>query len=140
MIGPQIIMNELIKSYGFRSIIDAKTQTWGSFTGVLFAGDNLRGEFDVLKFIFDLDSGGPIQGDEEDNNSLDAAYFGRPVDHTIFHLLKTPNLEDKLQYIKDILPSFFSKTGKNKLSDPVLVISSIEDNTIDTYYLWSNTN
>ncbi|CAH6419375.1 Hypothetical protein HVR_LOCUS580 [uncultured virus] len=129
-------MNELLKSFGFRSIINSKTQTWGSFTSVLFSGDDSRGEFDVLEFVFDLDTDNPIQEDEEDDDSLDSAYFGRPIDHTTFHLIKTPKLEDKLQCIKNMLPSFFSRTGKNKLSEPILIISNIDDNTIDAYYIW----
>lgn len=131
--------NDLLKSFGFRSMIDAKCQTWGSFTEVLFAEDDQRGEFDTVSFIFDLDflpEKGFIQTNSVDDDSLDSVYFGRLIDHSILQFPKTETLKSKLKVISDNISLFFSIWGKNKLSEPKLIIHNIESDTISGYYIW----
>jgi hypothetical protein len=131
---------QLIESFGFRSIVNGKYQSWGGFTGLLFREDELRGEFDVVEFNFDTDFAIEdvkfIQDDYSDDMSLDAAYFGRAIDHTIFNFPKIITLEKQLTHIKDMISSFFNDTGKNKLSEPILIISDISDTKICAYYIW----
>ena len=132
---------KLIESFGFRSIINAKYQSWGGFTGQLFREDDLRGEYDVVEFNFDPDfkdddKNGFIKDDYSDDMSLDAAYFGRPIHHTIFSFPKIDTLEKQLVHIKNMISPFFNDIGVNKLSEPILVIDDISDTKIKAYYIW----
>ena len=133
--------NKLIESFGFRSMIYAKYQSWGSFTMQLFSNDELRGEFDTLEFNFDTDFAIEddikfTKEDYSDDMSLDAAYFGRAIDHTIFHFPKITTLEKQLAHIKDMITPFFDETDKNKISQPVIIIHEISDTKINAYYIW----
>ena len=128
---------QLIESFGFRSIIDSRSQSWNSFTCSLFGSDKIRGEFDRLIFLFNLNPGSdPTQTDDVDDISLDAAYFGRPIKETTFHLPRTANLTDKLTVIQGLLPDFFSRNNTNKWSNPVFIVSSINETEISGYYIW----
>lgn len=64
----------------------------GGFTCSLFRDDELRGEFDVVEFNFDTDFNDNVvkftKEDYSDDISLEAAYFQRAIDHTIFHFPK----------------------------------------------------
>ena len=133
---------QLIESFGFRSIVYCKSQSWGGFTNLLFRDDELRGEYDVVEFNFDTNFNDDnlkfTQDDYSDDMSLDAAYFGRPIDHTIFNFPKIDTLERQLIHIKDMISSFFNDIKKNKLSEPILIISDISDTKIKAYYIWQS--
>lgn len=114
----------LLESYGFRSIINSKYQSWARFTKVLF-----NNEFDEVYFRFDLKNTPGFryfQTEDEDTESLTALYFKRPINQMRFYLPVASTLKEKLDIIKDILPDFFNGMGKDKLSQPILVISEIK--------------
>jgi len=132
---------QLIESFGFRSIVNCKSQSWGGFTSLLFRDDELRGEYDVVEFNFetnfnDEDKLKFIQDDYSDDMSLDAAYFGRPIRHTTFNFPKINTLEKQLIHIKNMISLFFNDIGINKLSEPILIIDDISDTKIKAYYIW----
>ena len=130
--------DQLIETYGFRSIID-QYQSWPGFTCCLFRGDTKRREFDSLQFIFNGERGTQIRHiDSVDDISLTAAYRGSPVEHTIFYCPSSETLEDKLQLIKDILPSFFARREKNMLSEPIFIIDELTYKEIGGYYIWQS--
>jgi len=130
---------KLIESFGFRSIVDIYNQSWGGFTGLLFADDEIRGEYDVIEFNFDTDFDDDskyIKSEYLDDTSLDAAYFGRPIHHTIYHFPKVNTIEKQLNHIKNMISSFWIETDKNRFSEPILIISDISETKIKAYYIW----
>ena len=133
----QIMSDRVIEKYGFRSMINSQYQSWSGFTSQLFGGDEQRGELDSLQFIFNREIGTSVTyTDSIDEISLTAAYFGRPIEHTIFYFPRTETLENKLSLIKDTLPSFFTRCKKNKLSEPIFIIENINDEEVRGYYIW----
>lgn len=133
--------DKLLKSYEFRSINVTYPKTWDGFIALLFSNNDKCDEFGIIKFKFDLDHI-PIdsftQTDEEDESSVESFYRILPIQCTTFRFPKTNVLEDKLRIIKNRLPSFFSKMGKDKLSDPTLIISGIGGDCIKGYYIWQS--
>lgn len=132
-------MEQLLSDFGFRSIIGKDYQSWSVFTSNLFADDKKRGEFDIIRFFFDLDEESPdkhIQINEHESDSLTTAFFGRPIDITTFRLPIKHELKDKLTLINNILPDFYTNIGKNKLSQPTFVIDNIDNNSVTGYYIW----
>ncbi len=136
------ITEELIERFGFRSIIGCKSQTWTGFVGSLFRSDELRDEFDCVEFNFDtdftIDDEKCTQHTDFDDISATAAYTGRSIEHTIFHFPKITTLEKQLIHIKSMISSFFDDDEKNKLSEPILIISNISDTKISAYYIWQS--
>lgn len=129
----------IIKSFGFRSIVDAKYQSWGGFTCQLFADEKNRREFDVIKFKFDkeeMSNDGFIFEQYKDDESLVCAYFGRPIEHTIVHFPIIFGLDKQLAHIKSLISRIFGEIQKNILSEPILVISKLHNTKITAYYLW----
>lgn len=47
-------MNQLLKCFGFRSIVDIEYKSQSEFRTALFKGETKRHEFDKIEFIFDL--------------------------------------------------------------------------------------
>ena len=130
-----ILTKNMIQKYGFRSFIDVKYQSWGSFTGQLFDNDLIRREFDKVEFHFDMESNNQHSCVvKEDRDSLEAAYFGRPIEVTFFHFPVTEKLEDRLQLISGVLDELFKE--KQKYSRPQLLIESLTEKTIFAYYIW----
>lgn len=130
--------DQVIEKYGFRSIID-KYQSWPGFICQLFKGDKQRKEFDSLQFTFNGEIGTSVTyTDSVDDRSLTAAYRGGPIEHTAFYLPRIKTLEERLQLIKDTLPSFFTRREKNTLSEPIFVIEVLNDEEISGYYIWQS--
>ena len=132
-------MEAEFENFGFRSMIDARYQSWSSFTYQLFANEKIRGEFDEIEFNFNdqnLTNGDFVIKQFVDKESLTSAYFGRPIDQTIISFTIVSGLKNQLNHIKQLEKTIFSKIGKNKLSEPIIVIKKVEDFKIEAYYLW----
>ena len=155
-------LDEEVENFGHRSIIKFQTQTWASFTGILFGGEKLRREFDRLCFVFgekipeDLKSRSDEKGMEREikyskgvikvqvddlSDSLESAYFGRTIRCTTC-LLPPPSVDTAkamLTSISEILLEVYPAESQ-KFSTPLLVICDTEviDKAIVIHacYLW----
>jgi len=135
-------MDQLIQDFGFRSIVNFKTQTWAGFIGSVFSRSESHNEFDIVEFHFTEDIVNDNNCDFEreddiDDDSLTSVYYGRVLERTIFYFPKTNILKDQLIYIKKIINNFFAEKDRNKFTEPILVISEITDIKIKAYYTYT---
>jgi hypothetical protein len=72
--------------------------------------------------------------EEDASQSLEAAYFGRPIEVRSFHFPIVDTLEKRLQLITNVLDRVFK--DHDKYSKPTKLISEIDDEKILAYYIW----